>query len=714
MARPDEKGGVIDGKIKEFILLALVLLAVFGIYLRTAFPAFKGNDSPETVAAAYTLGIQHEPGYPLYTMMSKIAVFIPLANPAFRINLFSSFLAILTLLVTYFILTRQVFRFIGSGQLSSGPRVLGLGLILILAFSRIFWDQAIDAKGGIYMLNLLFLSLLIYLSLEQYRVSSFKFQVDGKNPGKKTLKEGSQLETVNCKLGTENSNRNLYLISFVYGLSLANHWPSMIVLFPVVGVIFFIYRNKINEITAGKCLAALAVGLCPYVFLYIRAGTNPWFCWGDPSTAGGLVDFVLRKTYAGQEIPFAPAAAVFRFKYLAGEMASNYGLLSLLALPGIYASFKKFRAAAALILSVFIVTAGVLVVYNNSSTSRATIWLMGIFLMPAQYIVFFFISAGAVFLVEFVQMPRAKAAAAAAVFAAGASLALVNAGVNDRHSDYISYDLIHNIKSSAGESAYYLAEHDMFVMPMTYEKYVKKGSPGLKFYPAPFLVYDWGISRAKEIFGFFLSRTNAVMYNISRIALIAEKEGAVLCRDIESPVFDALHLQLVSENAGLIMRLSKEPSYNDSGIYRLYSYRGFYSRFAQAPENIEIVTRYLIFMSMHGERLMQSGRFGGAIELFEKAMLIPAEKFEENLHFRIAQSYGALGDNKMALRSLEKAIAANGKFMSAYEFAGRIYGSAGDTANAEKMYLAAKALGSTDPVATDFLRNMTGTAGAYE
>src|SRR5271157_2890515 len=42
------------------------------------------------------------------------------------------------------------------------------------AFSYIFWNQAIEAKGGIYMLNLLFFVILIYLSMELFKSYNVK------------------------------------------------------------------------------------------------------------------------------------------------------------------------------------------------------------------------------------------------------------------------------------------------------------------------------------------------------------------------------------------------------------------------------------------------------------------------------------------------------------------------------------------------------------
>ncbi|MBU2461890.1 DUF2723 domain-containing protein, partial [bacterium] len=44
----------------------LVLFVSFGVYLHTLTPTVGFHDSGELITVAYTLGIAHPPGYPLY------------------------------------------------------------------------------------------------------------------------------------------------------------------------------------------------------------------------------------------------------------------------------------------------------------------------------------------------------------------------------------------------------------------------------------------------------------------------------------------------------------------------------------------------------------------------------------------------------------------------------------------------------------------------
>src|SRR5579859_4626763 len=67
--------------------LALVL------YLATCSPTINFLDSGELTTVAWTLGIAHPPGYPLYTLISSAFIQLPLGPPAWRMNLLSALFA---------------------------------------------------------------------------------------------------------------------------------------------------------------------------------------------------------------------------------------------------------------------------------------------------------------------------------------------------------------------------------------------------------------------------------------------------------------------------------------------------------------------------------------------------------------------------------------------------------------------------------------------
>ena len=90
-------------KEKRFIM-SIVFLISLGFYLLTLCPTVYVGDSGEFTTAAYTLGITHPPGYPLYVLFGKIfTLIIPFGNIAYRVNLMSAFFGALSCVIVYLI-----------------------------------------------------------------------------------------------------------------------------------------------------------------------------------------------------------------------------------------------------------------------------------------------------------------------------------------------------------------------------------------------------------------------------------------------------------------------------------------------------------------------------------------------------------------------------------------------------------------------------------
>ena len=103
---------------RPLIPLALFLAAF--IYLLFGLnPSFYADDSPETITAAATLGVPHPPGYPLLTLMGRLASLLPLGGIPLRVNLLSAFLAALICALLYLFLERSL-------KVSPGRQVLDL------------------------------------------------------------------------------------------------------------------------------------------------------------------------------------------------------------------------------------------------------------------------------------------------------------------------------------------------------------------------------------------------------------------------------------------------------------------------------------------------------------------------------------------------------------------------------------------------------------
>jgi hypothetical protein len=215
-------------------------------------PTVYGLDSAEFAAGAYTLGIVHAPGYPLYLLLGKIFSYLPWGDVAYRLNLMSAFFAALTVVVFYRLalkLTRH--------------RLISFSTALFLAFSYYFWTAAIVAE--VYALHAFLMSLVLLFLL--------KWQ-----------------ET--------QQEKHLYILTLLYGLGLANHTSTSLM---APGLVFFLLsagRVLKFRVLLGMTLA-LAAGLSLYVYLPLRYAAQPPFNYVGHYDANGVFHSVNLTTLDG-------------------------------------------------------------------------------------------------------------------------------------------------------------------------------------------------------------------------------------------------------------------------------------------------------------------------------------------------------------------------------------------------------------------------------
>jgi hypothetical protein len=158
-------------KIKLITLIGglLVFLISFFVYFLTASPYVQPGDSTEMATASVTLGIPHQPGYPLNTYLGHIAYNLNVfgSNGVFRVNLLSGFLQALTAMFFYFLVVelcghidrdrdRDIYNIGGLARI-----VAGFSSALFMAFSLIYWQYA--TKFEVFPLNNLFAVGIIML-----------------------------------------------------------------------------------------------------------------------------------------------------------------------------------------------------------------------------------------------------------------------------------------------------------------------------------------------------------------------------------------------------------------------------------------------------------------------------------------------------------------------------------------------------------------------
>ncbi len=317
-------------------------LPAFILYLITLSPTVSSEDSGELITAAYTLGVAHPPGYPLWCLLGKLFSFLPFGSVAWRVNLLSAVLGA----TAVWVLALLAARFTGSIAIS-------LFTALLFAASRDFWGQCVMAE--VYSLNvLLFLALIFF-------VLRFK-------------------DTART--------RWLYLAAFTVGLGLTNH-STMGPLAPI----FFgwvclrhLYLFK-HPVLLLNLFAAFLLGFSIILYLPMRSLADPVMDWGNPETLSGMLDHLLRRQYTAAAEPrprtiFAQAMLVFHF--LETFSIQFTPLLSILALFGAFFHKAKERSSFYLFLILFLMTSYGFIWLLNYPPDRENLHLTRVFFLPAH------------------------------------------------------------------------------------------------------------------------------------------------------------------------------------------------------------------------------------------------------------------------------------------------------------------------------------------
>jgi len=397
-------------------------LGLFGFLLIALNPSFFLDDSPETVTAAWLLGIPHPPGYPLHTLLGRLATLLPLGQPCFRVNLLSALLAVLVSIL----LSRLLARRFGLGK---GFAFL-FGFLWILGTTS--YPAALGAKGGVYQLTSLLL-LLIVSSLLSGR---------------------------------------LLLAAFFWGVSLSNHWMSMAVLTPGFLVLAFASekREELNYRFLWQALSVALMGISVHLALPFRALADPAVNWGEPKTLGNLLFNLSRAQYRGAEATGGIRDWLVQGWYFLKTSILEWPGLWFLAAAGFWTLRKERRAAIWGLAALWLGMGFSLSVYLHLTDDR--LYLIDAYSMPVHLVTLLLAGAW----LSKVLADRARPERSRAFLAFLLVLSLVLAGDRYRtlrQTDYTyDFDYTQNAMRAAPRGALLYCRGDGLVFPGWYLQYV--------------------------------------------------------------------------------------------------------------------------------------------------------------------------------------------------------------------------------------------------
>jgi hypothetical protein len=234
----------------------LVLVAIGALYAVTSARHVLGGDNGEFVAVAFSRGIAHPPGYPLYVFLLGFARVVPAASPAHA-----------AALVTSVIATLSIGTLAWAARGWGVSRLTALFVAAIYATTPLAWILGTHAE--VFALNVLLAMGIVGLA-GPARAAPF---------GREDLRA--------------------FALALLAGLGLSNH--HTIVLLAPIGLYAFaksVRRVGVRAIALG--VVGLLLGLAPYLSMAVRASSaspGEGCVWGSPRGLDGVLRHFLRKDY---------------------------------------------------------------------------------------------------------------------------------------------------------------------------------------------------------------------------------------------------------------------------------------------------------------------------------------------------------------------------------------------------------------------------------
>jgi hypothetical protein len=376
------------GDFKEAALVAAALLALYALSAPTTVAL---EDDALFILSSYFLGIEHPPGYPLFTLIGHLFTLLPVGSVAYRVHLASAFFGALSGAAAWLCARALI-----------APRLPAYLAALALGVSPVFWSQSIIAE--VYTLNTFCFLVLAYLGLRACP------------PGMSAPVPAPRRAL-------------LPLMAFIFGLSLSNHWPLMLLVAPAFAVLLWPLREEMLR-RAGVLVWCVVLGLIPYVWMVYRSWQAlPISFYGPLETLPEIWFFVSRAGYAGID-QSASATWLDRikfFQFFGGQLVLQFAVLgTLLAGVGFAVQWRIFgRRVAAFLTVAFLMPSAVLLLLLGFDYSSMTKHIFHVYPLPSYAIVALWMALGLAWLVERYRLPARPALAVAAsvlalIFAVGA------------------------------------------------------------------------------------------------------------------------------------------------------------------------------------------------------------------------------------------------------------------------------------------------------
>ncbi len=236
----------------SYLAATIVSALVLVLYLLTLAPSTAMWDTSEYITAAYTHGLPHPPGNPLFVLIGRVFAILPIAKSvAVRINVLAAICSAVAAGMWFLITERVLVSWLEQRWM----RILGGTLAaLIGATSFTVWNQSV-VNEKVYTVSLMGIAIISWLMIRWC----------DEPQGRK-------------------ADRILVLVAYLSGLGYANHMAGMLAA-PAAGlaIILVNWRTLLRWRLLLACLAALVFGITPFAMQPIRTAYFPALNEGEPT-----------------------------------------------------------------------------------------------------------------------------------------------------------------------------------------------------------------------------------------------------------------------------------------------------------------------------------------------------------------------------------------------------------------------------------------------
>jgi hypothetical protein len=511
-------------RLKASLGCCLLFVINLIIYLSTLAPAVGFIDSGELAVVCQTLGIAHPTGYPLYTILGRLFCLLPFGDTFFRVGLMSLIFTCLGNIVLFLILVT-----VSTGPSRRKHKAANLEIwsafvaSLTFSFTPTLWSQA--TSNEVYSLNVLLFAVIILLVAIWQR---------GKT--------------------VSQTEKMLYLLSFVYALSFGNHMSSVLLLPAMLFILIATYRGAIlRPKRLSLVVAFFLLGLSIYLFLPMRSAQNPILDWGNPETWSNFVRHVSGWQYR-----------VWMFAESAGELLKNarnfvslfFGQFPLYLLPlsllGIWRLFVRNRKMLIFLGLLFLAN----VLYGvNYEIPDIDPYFLGSFLANA---VFLGVGLFWVFhLIQDLNIRKGILFVVLALFALlPASLTRENYHRADRSRDFLAYDFASNIMRSVKKDAVIMTNVWDHYSPWLYLRFMESKRPDVDYLDTELCRRSWYFDYVKQSYGGLYSLSeNEILRFLREVQPFENRQP------YDGNVIETAYMNML--NSFIIKNFSRRPVYDD-------------------------------------------------------------------------------------------------------------------------------------------------------